>query len=360
MDIPDQTTYGSGTLWAGVLAAERQRILAASGWEREPERREVLQELLQEHTGRIYLHEYAETRKRALALEKARHALLRAARSLSRIPEGCSLSAWIFLDLADKLRAEAECPEPWHVLYKAEIETDAPWLDAGKTDIEFDAAAFERHLDAHPRCRSLLDAYRRYLALPSQLDLPRRAGLDQADEDLQRFLCAQFCRDEPLGGSSRRSLRGLFPPVRMRVSRWIGLAVAAVAVILGMLFIRAWFSRQPQWTESDATITSSLPEPAPPSVQYIAPMEGSMLETEGDHLVFRWARVQDAEGYQLVVLTAKLDTVYVSGMQRQSGVRVSAESIRGAHESGHYLFRVDGVREGDVIASTGLKPFRLE
>ncbi len=360
MEVPDQAKYGSGTLWAGVLAAERKRILAASGWEREPERREVLQELIQEHTRRIYLHTYTETRKRASALDKARHALLRAARSLSRIPESCSLSAWIFLDLADQMRAEAECPEPWHVLYKAEIETDAPWLDAGKADVEFDAAAFERHLDAHPHCRLLLDAYRRYLALPSQLDLSRRAGLEQANEDLQRFLCAQFCRDEPVAVDSGRNWRVLFPPLKMRVSRWIGVAIAAVAVTLGVLFIRAWFSRQPQWTESEATIASSLPEPVPPTGLSPAPMEGSMLETEGDYLVFRWDRIQEADGYRFAVLTAKLDTVYVSAVQRQSGIRVPGETIRGTHDGGHYLFRVDGVREGQVVASTGLRPFRLQ
>lgn len=359
VDSQDYTKTGPGTLWAGILSSERQRILAASGWERESRRRDILLELLREHANRIYLHSYTETRKRAQALEKARHALLRAARSLSRIPEGCSLSAWIFLELAGELRAQAECPEPWHVLYKAELEAGATWLDPRRSDVEFDAAAFERHLDAHPRCRTLLDGYRRYLALPGQLDLPRRAGLEQASQDLMSYMRAQFGRDEQAGGQSPKSWRSIVPPVRMPSSRWMGLAVATVAVTLGLMFIRAWFSRQPQWTENIGSIAPGMPVPALPSDQTPASMEGSVMETDGDYLVFRWDRIQDVDTYRLVILTAKLDTVYVSGLLRQRAERVSAESVRGSFEGGHYLFRVDGFLDGELIASTGLNPFRL-
>ena len=65
----DEETVNRAT---GTTTVERERILAAVGWQDDPRRRRVLRELLQGEQQRIYLYCYSGSRNRAAALDGQR------------------------------------------------------------------------------------------------------------------------------------------------------------------------------------------------------------------------------------------------------------------------------------------------
>lgn len=97
---------------------EREKLLAARGWEADRERTAVLRELLGRSVERVYLWAFSRLRSRDRASELTRNTLLWASRSLGSVPEGRLLDHWIFEHLStetparlDLLRSELG-PEP--------------------------------------------------------------------------------------------------------------------------------------------------------------------------------------------------------------------------------------------------------
>jgi hypothetical protein len=349
-DRPGPQATGSG--WPG----ERERLLAAVGWKEEPRRRKVLRDLLREHHQRIYLFSYADGRSRAAAMEQARRILLRIARSLDQIPEGSTLSAWIFLSLLTEADRNGDCQDPWRMLSAAETGTPRTRETAPRED----GAALERHLEAHPQCRALRDRYRAYLGLPLDPDLVTRARWDQAEVDLDHFLNAQFGDEHPAALSGGPSWRHLLPSLAWGRSRAAGAIVVVIALVLAGLLWRAWHvHKDPGWNAPDSGRASEAISQAVAKVNEPSPasIADPRLLIERDALIFLWNHFEGAEEYQVELLTPKLDVLYNSGTLTQPHLRVNRSAVDGLKSGGPYLYRISGMKNGAVIASTGYTPF---
>lgn len=340
---------------------ERERILAATGWEKDPRRRKILRELLQEHSRAIYLHAYADAGQRAAAIDRTRRALLYAARTLDKIPDRCSLRTWIFLSLEAESGRQMDCPEPWLLLSEVESEVSgraAPGDRRGTTD----AAGLDRHLDAHPACRDMREAYRRFLVPVDDPELQARAGWERAAQDLDHFFHAQFGEETPEGVSGGTPWRHGLP--RWGRSRGVAIALACAVVILAALLLRGWHGGTSPGSRSDrakgvaAQGSSKKERVGAAMAAELVPIRGAKTSPDGADLVFRWDRSPGVQRYRMHLLTSKLDTL---GMMEgaEATLRITPDQFQGLTRGGSYLFQVDGVKSGRVVATTGLTPFTL-
>jgi hypothetical protein len=135
---------------AATTAAERERILAAVGWQQDPRRRRVLRDLLAEEIQRIYLYGYAAGVNRGNALEGARRILMSAARTIDMVPEGCPLSLWCFFRIEEDREKPAAESDLWRILLLARGE---PRSEAASPE----AVASRHRLADHPQVRTLIE-----------------------------------------------------------------------------------------------------------------------------------------------------------------------------------------------------------
>ena len=334
--------------------------------------------MLKEQLHRIYLYCYAESRNRASALDGTRRVLMQAARGLDAIPDGCPLSVWCFLLLDEDREKPVQADALWRTLALAKN---------GAATAADNNGSRPRMAD-HPQLRGLLERYERYVALPRDEEILARAGLDSALSDLNRFLDAQFgeerCADRGRGPGWRLAL----PTGAWKRSRLLAAGVIVAAVALALILWRTWDglrSREavpvtagvggavspgtpPAATESAATgsVEPGGAEPArtesAASVQLAtdlsAPvaLRGSVSE-EGGSLAFAWETSRAAPEYHLSILTPKLDTLHTAFGLTEGSFRLRASDVGGLHAPGSYLFRVDGMRGAQVVASTGYVPF---
>ncbi len=326
-------------------AAEHDRILAAAGWESDGRRRPILRELLEEQVRRVYLYCFAGGRGGGPSVDRTRVALLQAARTLNQIPDGCPLSVWIYLSLREPAATSPECPEPWRVL-----------SPGASNDVD-------RHLDAHVRCRALLDDYQRFLKLPEDRDLCTRARVDQVSVELAHFLEAQFGDQRSTALAAGTHWRQLLPS-----SRWLRSRVTAgIVIVAALVFVVAlwrawhagssahWSESQPPATPTQAMAATSVPTPPPGPPP--AKIDGAGVQTEGRELSFHWTAMDGVQRYRLTILTPKLETLYTSEELSEPEARVALASLPVVKEGGSFLFRVDGLSGGRTTASTGFTPF---
>jgi hypothetical protein len=332
-------------------AGERERILAAVGWEGELRRRRVLRRLLQEQCQRIYLSGYAATHNRSSTMDATRRALLRTARSLEQVPESCPLSAWVFLALQPPQRQDPECPEPWRTL--------APGSPAAVSEGETGAIADPaRHREAHPGCGELQDAYRRFLEAPDDSEFVLRAGWQGAMADLDLFLEAQFGDENPQAVRAGDYWRQL-----MRSFRWSGSGMAAALIVIVVLVLAALFGlqwrgrhfRSPEHAAAGRTATPALPPGGP----VMEPITGATVNAGPAALAFRWNHAANIEIYRLSILTPKLEPLFVADHLSDLVLTIDVHAVSGLHPGESYLFRVDGMRKGHTVASSGYTPFNL-
>jgi hypothetical protein len=341
---------------------ERDRLLAAAGWERDPRRRKILRELLEEQRRRVYLWSYADSGQRAGAIDRTRRALLRAARTLDQIPDRCSLSAWIYLDLEAEMGRTMDCPEPWEILATVESDAGATGPESAARAASSDREGLERHLDAHPNCRDMRDGYRRFLALPSDADLAARSGWDRAALDLDHFFRAQFGEEPPAAVSGGAPWRHALPSMPWARSRGVAIAFAVAVVVLGVFLWRALQSAHgpmsgrgtDQTTVAGQTHDARREPGTGPEL-----IHNATTSMEGSQLVFRWDRNTRSERYRLRILTAQLDTLKTLEGTDPQMLRVPPAEVPGLTSGGSYLFQVDGFKGDLPVASSGLIPFRF-
>lgn len=325
--------------------AERQRILAARGWEEDRDRTEVLRELLAAQLERIYLWSYARLRNRHQAVDYTRSVLVWISRSLGAIPEGCSLDAWVF----EQLAVEGKHALP---LKRSELGQE-PRLVLS----EFPN---ERYLIDYPMTKVLLDAFREYEALPTDLQLVGRSGWSIAAKDLNQFLEAHF------GEESAETLQTRDPlSVRLSWRRWsfrtwvtVLATVGATATIL-TLAIQNHELRSELASRADGSGpggTDGTP-PTEESSNHVARIQGGAMIPNDRLILFAWSPVVEATSYDVLLFTAKMDTLY-----QRSGIlaprwTVRREEIPGFDPANSCLFKVDAFRGSDLIGTTGFVPY---
>lgn len=338
---------------------ERERVLAAAGWESDPRRRTVLRALLLEQIDRIYLYCYAQARHRATALDRARRTLLSAARTLEVVPDGCPLTTWCFFLLEEERANPAAEPDLWHGL-----------LDLSRRISEGASAR-----GASERVRELAGMYLDYLSLPSDTELLLRADAEGAHRDLECFLGAQFGDEKCEARGSGPGWRQVIPAGFWRSSRLIAVAVVVVALVLAAVLWRTWQGIGERGGVAAANRSSSsgtapgagawtsangAGRSAPVSAATLPVVEEAALRHEGRALAVSWKPFPRAERYRLLILTARLDTLRIVDELQEASSRVDPRGIDGLSAPGSYLFQVDGLAEGVRVASSGLVPFELE
>ncbi|MEZ4649888.1 MAG: hypothetical protein R3E97_14085 [Candidatus Eisenbacteria bacterium] len=322
-------------------AEERQKLLAARGWEADRERTGVLRELLGRSVERVYLWSFSRLRSRDKALELTRNTLLWASRSLCSVPEGRLLDHWIFEHLAtetsvrlDLLRSELG-PEPCQVL------GDEPNL---------------HYLEAYPECRALQDAYASYRALPTDAQLVQRSGWATVQADLERFLEGHFGeehaqqseRKDPLGHRlGRVGLRQLLPVLLI-----LGLAGYAWWLRAQNIELRAALAEKTPAGEIESA--EARPDPAETSLGQVRNLG---LEVSDEFLTFSWDGSSRAEFYRLVLMNAKMDTMTVKSNIVTSRTMVRRDEASFVRSRSVVRLKVDAVRSNRVIATSGMTTY---
>jgi hypothetical protein len=331
-------------------AGERERVLAAVGWEGDPRRRRVLRRLLQEQYERIYLHCYAATHNRHSAMDGTRRALLGVARTLDQVPEKCPLAAWVFLQVRATSSHPPECPEPWRIL----TESD----QAGSA-----AADLERHREVHPGCGELLAAYRAYLQMPQNAALVTRAGWPTPAGDLDRYLEAQFGEENPQAVRPSDYWRQLLRSFRWSRSGLAGALVILAVAILAVVLLTEWrggiLPRHDHEGGQTAKPSIGLPKAVRPASPELALISGAAVKVDKAGMDFHWEPVTGAQQYRLSILTAKLAGLHTIDQLRECSAHVVTATVSGLVSGESYLFRVDGLKNGAVVASSGYQPFEL-
>lgn len=332
--------------------AERQRILAARGWESDRDRTEVLRELLSPHLERIFLWGYSRTRNRDQALDLTRTTLMWVSRTLGDIPDDCSLDAWVFEHLAVESRARLP-------LVRSELG-QAPRLVLSDFPNE-------RYLVDYPETKKLLDAFRAYLGLPSDLHLVSRSGWSRAAEDLYRFMGAQFGEEGAGRPPAQRTARARLLRAIANPRRLFGVAAAAV-LVLGVAHL---------WTEnrdlrrqivSLSAQTAAIDAKPPGGATASEPLHGGTdpgrisltpanAQIQDDALVLQWNGARDAAFYRVTLCTARMDTLYRRNGVREPHHRIPISEITGFSTESNYLFKVDAMRGMEMIGSTGYMPY---
>lgn len=350
----------------GTVKSERERILAAAGWQHDVRRRRILRELLAEEAQRIYLYGYASTRNRATALEGARRILMSAARTVDLVPDGCPLSVWCFFLLEEDREKPADQENLWRVLVLASNEP------RGQGDEASAGSGSRPRLAEHPGVRTFVELFERYRSLPEDAEVLTRSGWSVAREDLRCFLDAQFgeapCEDRGTGPGWRRFL----PSGAWRSSRIVASVIILAVVVLLIILLRSWEGLQerpdarsvnrdgrPDQERAFVATPPSEPSPQLPPAGSAPPEIAGSADQQGAQVVFRWLAANKAESYRLFVLTARLDTLTMIGGLTRTTHELDLRSAPGLHSPGSYLFRVDGMSSDRIVASTGFIPFDL-
>jgi len=341
------------------VPGERERILAAAGWESDSRRRSVLRALLLEQIDRIYLYCYAQARHRATALDRARRTLMNAARTLEVVPDGCPLTTWCFFLLEEERANPAAEPDLWHAL-----------LDLSRRISEGASAR-----GANDRVRELAGLYLEYLSLQSDTELLLRADAEGAHRDLACFLGAQFGDEKCEARGSGPGWRQAIPAGFWRSSRLIALAVIVVALVLAAVLWRTWQGIgerngvEAANRSADSGVapgagvwssTNGAGRGAPVSAATLPAVEEASLHRDGRVLAVNWRPFPRADRYRLLILTARLDTLRIVDDLGSASSRIDPRGIDGLAAPGSYLFQVDGLSKGLRVASSGLVPFELE
>lgn len=293
-------------------------------------------------------------------MDSTRTVLLQVARTITRVPEGCSVSAWTYLTLMAAVTASAECRDAWHVL--AAAETDRGGASPTPAQ-ETEPSTLDRHLEAHPNCRTLLEGYRRYLRLPGDLDLAARSGWTLASQDLDHYLEAQFGDAHPQALRGGRHWRQFLPIMPWGRSRAVGAAVVVGALVLAVLLWRAWHVRDlPLGSRGSAAdsarVTPARTIPLPPETTPL-PIAGARAERQGREVVFHWDRFPGIHKYRVLVLTAKIDTVFTAEDVLDPPYRLAMTGVPELRPNAPFLFRVDGLSDDKAVCSSGFVPFTI-
>jgi hypothetical protein len=386
------------------------RILAAAGWQSDPRRLPVLRDLLREHLRRIYFYSYEESRNRAAAIDRTRGTLMSVARTMQSIPAGCPLVTWVFLTLEEARVPPAVNPDFWRLLVIAEEERRAAaGTSAGTTTGASTSTA------SHPMLRPLVSLYRRFLDVPESGDVEPRANWPAAEADLDCFLRAQFAE---IGGTTcgtapawRRWL-AMRPWRRPRsiAAAAITVVVVAIAFVVGFTLVppkgrRATLpgsARPPVMDTTSASRSSGGADsaraadnpgtaaqehaPAPPSpesasrgqstdCQVASAQTARGLLARGkasvringarcelitrDSLRFAWMPAQGVTEYRVCLITAKRDTLGIVPTISGTCVTVPVKGVPHMAVPGSFIFRVDGLAGGQLVAVSDPRPFEI-
>lgn len=315
---------------------EREKLLAARGWEADRERTGVLRELLGRSVQRIFLWAFSQVRSRDRAVDITRNTLLRASRTLGQVPEGRLLDHWIFEHLATETPARLDVrrselgPEPCQVL------GDEP---------------NEYYLEAYPACAELRTAYLTYRTLPSDPLLVKRSGWSIVEPDLERFLLGHFGEENAQASETKDPLLHRIRRLRLRQA-------FPLLAFLALLLYAGWLRRENATLESELEAARAQAEAAQADEEVEpAAVRDLALTVSPEFLTFTWQAVSLVESYRLVLLTAKMDTLLVKENIRTPRTMVQRQDVPEFTPDGSYVFKVEGLRRGAVIASSGMSAY---
>ena len=319
------------------LAVEREKLLAARGWETDRERTVVLRELLERSLQRVFLWSFSQLRSRDKAVELTRNTLLWASRTLGQVPEGRLLDHWIFEHLAadtparlDLLRSELG-PEPCQVLGEG---------------------ANQYYLEAYPACGELRSAYLTYQAMSEDNLLVKRAGWSVVRGDLERFLEGHFGEENAQASETK-------DPLPHRLGRLSFRQTLPILLFLGLLGYVVWLRGENEELQIalDAEIAQHQ---TPATAQQETPtapghLRNLTLEVGEQLLTLSWDPVSRADSYRLVFLTAKMDTLLFKANISTARTMVRLEELHGFDpQTSSCVYKVEGLRGERVIATSGM------
>jgi hypothetical protein len=367
----------------------------------------VLRDLLREHLERIYLYSYNESHNRAAAIDRTRYTLLRVARTVHSIPTGCPFLTWVFLALEEDRVYPEESPDFWRLLVIAEEERQADAdlaageahrkvgdgsvaapPGAGSTDARTAgesarAPGARASTASHPTLRPLVSLYRRFLDTPGAGGAEPRANWPGAAVDLDCFLRAQFAETGDCSDSTAPAWRRwLVKRPWRRPRNIIAAAIIVVAVAVGLVLALTLSPPQGKWSgffSSTRIETADAPgaehlvqsgagpvASVQPARRLIVPGKASMQITDAvcatstrELLRFSWGPVQGVTEYRLCLLTTGRDTLGVVPAITGTTVNVRVGGVPGLRGPGSFLFRVDGLAGGRLLATSNPQPFSV-
>jgi len=323
-----------------------------------------------------YLWSYARLRNHDHAVERTRAAILRAAHSLGRIPEGCSFGAWLFLELR-RLHATPSrsilhsatagpdavsmvepltsgCPEPWRCLLPAE------------------GRAIETEVRAHTAecvtCRMLDGEYRAFLDPASDAVMLERSGWTKVEGELGCFLDGYFS-NPATAPAGRPSLSQQLPLIRVSGSRLLAVGVGLAALVFLVWFVRENLGRPLGQERTSESIERGSTEPAagpkaprtivpPPQGPRLAYFEAARPQIGSDAITFTWTD-PGAEAYRLSIFSPRLDTLFAAPPSEVRERRIPISQLRNGPVETSLLFEVKALQAGREVATTGFVPFTI-
>ncbi len=314
---------------------ERQRVLAARGWETDRDRNRVLRGLLSDHTQRIYLWFYDRTRSRDRAVELTRAALIWVSRTLNEIPEDRTLDAWVFEHLATETAARLD-------LRRSELGPE-PTLVLGDNPNT-------HYLESYPTSRVFLDAHGHYQNTLNDSTLLKRSGWDQVKGDVEHFLDGHFGEETPDEGRETSPLRHRLSRKRVGFKQYFQLAVLAFVIFR----IVDMYLENRQLKQDVTRLQAALAEPTPGDTGTdLTEIQSPQLEPNGADLQFQWQPVEGVTSYRLTLYDSKMEELWRQEEISTPNMTVSVADIGGFDTEGSYLFRIEGLSSRGVIASTG-------
>jgi hypothetical protein len=263
--------------------------------------------------------------------------------------------------------------------------------------------------------RPLVLLYRRFLDVPDSGDVEPRANWPAAEADLDCFLCAQFaesedaaCRPAPVW---RRWLAAR-PWSRPRniAAAAITVGVVAIAFVVGFTLAppkgrRTTFAgsanpsprdsvsagrfagrAEPARPINNASVaepgrapadraaeSSSRPQPADCQVASARAARGFLARGTAsaringprcesvtrDSLRFAWMPARAVTEYRLCLITAKRDTLGIVPSIMGTCVIVPVKGVPHMSVPGSFIFRVDGLANGQLVATSDPQPFEV-
>lgn len=268
---------------------------------------------------------------------------------------------------------------------------------------------------SHPMLRPLVSLYRRFLDVPESGDVEPRANWPAAETDLDCFLRAQFaetgdstCRPAPVWRRWLASRPWRRP--RNIAAAAIAVVVVAIAFVVGFTLVppnglRAMISGSARPPAADTTGASrstggtraartgdhpgtaaSRHAPAPPipestsrgrsaDCQITSARAAHGLLAGGktsvringarcelitrDSLRLAWMPAQGVTEYRVCLITAKRDTLGIVPAISGTCVTVPVRGIPHVAVPGSFIFRVDGLAGGQLIAASDPQPFEI-
>lgn len=337
----------------------------------------------------------------------------------SRVPAAVNSDFWRLLVIAEEER-RAAAKNTAGVKGEASARPGTPAADVAAkgtapgsaVETTFPAST---NTSSHPMLRPLVSLYRRFLDAPEAADVESRANWPAAAIDLDCFLCAQFAETgDPACGSAPAWRRWLAarPWRRPRniATAAITVVVVAIAFVVGFTFVppkgrRATFpgsarppavdtiaatqagdgtgsaraakdpgpsapGRQPATTDPASTSRRGSADCQVASVQAAAGLlargrtsvriNGARCELiSRDSLRFAWMPAQGVTEYRLCLISAKRDTLGVVPAVSGTCVTVPLRGVPHLVVPGSFIFRVDGLDDGKLVAVSNPQPFEI-